>query len=36
MSAHFSQTEVTNGLNLNHCGRNHKVSNLVKNELELK
>lgn len=25
MSIHFSQIEVTNGLNLNQCGRNHKV-----------
>lgn len=25
LSTHFSQIEVTNGLNLNQCGRNHKV-----------
>lgn len=29
MSIHFSQIEVTNGLNLNQCGRNHKVIKVI-------
>lgn len=29
MSVHFWQTEVTNGLNLNRCGSNHKVIKVI-------
>lgn len=42
LSTPFSQIEVTNGLNLNQCGRNHKVIKAIqwgkkkKYELELK